>query len=616
MPNLTHASWYRRLVLVVAAALLSTAIVTMAASESASLPPVTNFWTQMGPDLNGGSPGDYFGHEIAMSADGTTVAVAGLFIDLVRMFRYDGANWNQLGGDIPSAFNVFTGSGLALSADGNTVLIGEEAEGRAVPDDGSATGSAKVFRYDGGSWVQLGGNINGLPADHLGEGAAMSADGNTIVVGAPRYGTIAPGVTRVYTFGGASWLQVGSDIVGDFDTGNAGSEVAINADGTLIAVAEPQANAGVLTEGTTRVYQFNGTGWSQFGNDLNGSVAQSWSGSSLAMSDDGLTLVIGAPGPGYPVFDHPGSATVWAYKSGSWVQVGPPILGDSAEDGFGTAVDINANGTTIAVGAGRYLDNGGGDGYARMYQLIGGQWLQVGATINDGPPGATFAGSIAISADAGRMAVGFDHFANNVGRVRVFEVPTCDGKAGTIFMSEGHSGIGTSGPDVIIGSVTADLIDGRGGDDLICGGDGVDRIRGGVGNDVIFGEGGSDRIYGQSGDDTITAGSGADRVWAGSGNDVVFGGGGQDRLRGGPGNDTIQGNHQSDTIHGEDGDDILRGAKGKDTLYGGNFNDQLYGGDNSDTLDGGFGVDTLDGQRGRDTCSDPNGAAATTYIRC
>jgi Ca2+-binding RTX toxin-like protein len=120
---------------------------------------------------------------------------------------------------------------------------------------------------------------------------------------------------------------------------------------------------------------------------------------------------------------------------------------------------------------------------------------------------------------------------------------------------------GTSGHDVILGSVFDDTIDARGGNDTVCGSTGHDTIYGGPGTDVIYGDG--------------TA-SGADTA---------------NNIFGGPGNDNLHGDIDADT---------LSGGPGADYLYGGPAGDDiLFGNDDSiaqqDHLDG-------EGADGPDNC--------------
>lgn len=111
-------------------------------------------------------------------------------------------------------------------------------------------------------------------------------------------------------------------------------------------------------------------------------------------------------------------------------------------------------------------------------------------------------------------------------------------------------------------------------------------INGTTGNDVLYGS-----IY-------------AYKILADYGNDVVYGG---------SGGDDIDGSYGADYLHGESGNDTLDGGYGTytDYLYGGSESDRLYGRNGDDVLVGGSGSDYLLGGSGDDrfvyeTYSDSN----------
>ena len=101
-----------------------------------------------------------------------------------------------------------------MSSDGNTVVIGAPGN----DDNGTDSGHARVYRYDGSTWTQLGADIDGEAAsDESGNSVAMSSDGNTVVIGASYNdgnGTNA-GHARVHRYNGSTWIQRGDDIDGE-----------------------------------------------------------------------------------------------------------------------------------------------------------------------------------------------------------------------------------------------------------------------------------------------------------------------------------------------------------------------------------------------------------------
>ena len=130
---------------------------------------VSNDWQQLGADIDGEAEGDESGWSVSLSADGSTVAIGapendgnGSNSGHVRVYRYIGSGWQQLGADIDGEAAVnYSGDSVSLSADGSTVAIG--APGNNGNGDGS--GHVRVYQYVNSTWVQLGTDIDGEAAD-------------------------------------------------------------------------------------------------------------------------------------------------------------------------------------------------------------------------------------------------------------------------------------------------------------------------------------------------------------------------------------------------------------------------------------------------------------------
>ena len=103
------------------------------------------------------------------------------------------------------------------------VLMLDELQQRAIHGQ-----SAKFYAGDG----QTG--------DQFGMAMAMSADGNTIVVGAPINGNDDVGAAYVFVRNGASWNQAAKLTASDtIRTNHLGLSVAISSNGSVIAVGAP-----------------------------------------------------------------------------------------------------------------------------------------------------------------------------------------------------------------------------------------------------------------------------------------------------------------------------------------------------------------------------------------
>ena len=145
------------------------------------------------------------------------------------------------------------GASIALSADGNTALVG-------APHDGGLAGGAWVFVRAGAQWIQQGPKLiageQALPGSSgdCGEGegegeacgfggsVALSADGNTAVIGSPaENGKL--GAAWVFTRGGEVWSEQAELLPGAGEVGSAGHfgrAVALSGDGQEAMVAAPQ----------------------------------------------------------------------------------------------------------------------------------------------------------------------------------------------------------------------------------------------------------------------------------------------------------------------------------------------------------------------------------------
>ncbi len=133
------------------------------------------------------------------------------------------------------------GTSVALSADGNTALIGgigDEPHGKPME------GAAWVFTRSGSTWTQQGPKLTG--GGEQGEGqfgisVALSADGNTALIGGINDETASKqvGAAWIFTRSGSTWTQQGPKLTGGSEegtNGRFGKSVALSADGNTALV--------------------------------------------------------------------------------------------------------------------------------------------------------------------------------------------------------------------------------------------------------------------------------------------------------------------------------------------------------------------------------------------
>jgi len=116
--------------------------------------------------------------------------------------------WTQIGEDIVGEYyDDYSGTSVSLSADGETLAIGAD---RNDGINGSSSGHVRVYRLDANQdWKKIGDDIDGEDAgDRSGFSVSLSADGMTVAIGAPRNDGI--GHVRVYRLGddNLAWKKI------------------------------------------------------------------------------------------------------------------------------------------------------------------------------------------------------------------------------------------------------------------------------------------------------------------------------------------------------------------------------------------------------------------------
>jgi FG-GAP repeat len=315
------------------------------------------------------------------------------------------------------------GSSVALSADGNTLLVG-------APHDANANrGAAWFFTRSGSTWVKQGTELTGVEGmaasgeeqcaeeapEEAGECAfgasvALSADGNTALIGEPS-ATVRPGSAWVFKRTGsgaeAKWARAmilpgeGAGVGGRF-----GKSVALSADGATALVGDPSANG---QRGDAWVFALSGASATAQGTLTDPQAAHfDHVGRSVALSGDGNTALIGVPGRA----SYAGAALVFTRTGESWSRAGGELTGE-AELGaarFGKSVALSGDGETALVG-GQNDDNdiGAAWGFVRSGESFVAQGGKLVAPPEEGvsaPPSVHFGTSVALSGNGAFALIG------------------------------------------------------------------------------------------------------------------------------------------------------------------------------------------------------------------
>ena len=292
---------------------------------------------------DGFAEGDQFGYSLALSSDGNTLAVGAIGEDsnatgingnqadnsangsgAAYVFTRTGTTWSQQA-YVKSSMtrpNVLFGYSIGLSGNGDTLAVAEY-------DADRGKGALYVLTRSGGTWshqarIQAENAENG---DSLGYSLGISDDGNTIAAGAADEDCMIPGINQtgcdkdqpqdnssgaayVFVRSGTTWTQQAF-----IKASNPGKEdwfgvrIAISGDGNTVAVGAPnedsaakgingkQDDDSAFEAGAVYFFTRTGTTWAQqaYVKSSNTGAGDEF-GSSIALSEDGRTLLVGARG--------------------------------------------------------------------------------------------------------------------------------------------------------------------------------------------------------------------------------------------------------------------------------------------------------------------------------
>ena len=150
---------------------------------------INNVWTQIGSDLDGESADDHSGLGVALSSDGSVIAIGARDNDgngsdsgHVRVYRNINNIWTQIGSDLDGeSAGDRSGIAVALSSDGSVIAIGADGN----DGNGSDSGHVRVYRNINNVWTQIGWDVDGESSgDSSGWAVALSSDGSVIAIGA------------------------------------------------------------------------------------------------------------------------------------------------------------------------------------------------------------------------------------------------------------------------------------------------------------------------------------------------------------------------------------------------------------------------------------------------
>ncbi len=288
------------------------------------------------------------------------------------------------------------GSSVSLSSDGKTALIG-------ALGTNNFTGGAYVFQRSADGWA-LAATLaasDGAREDAFGSAVALSSDGNTALIGAPGKND-TQGEAYAFTRSGATWNEQQKLIASGGASGDYfGSSVALSSDGNTALIGAYGKDG---FEGAAYAFARYSGFWNQQ-QELTASdrAPNNRFGYSVTLSAGGNMALIGAPKSNLE-----GAAYAFTSSDGSWSQQQEQqeltAWDGAASDQFGISVSLSSDGNTALIGA----DNrNSGQGAAYAFTSSDGSWSpQQKLIASGGASGDYFGSSVALSNDGNAALIG------------------------------------------------------------------------------------------------------------------------------------------------------------------------------------------------------------------
>lgn len=305
--------------------------------------------------------------------------------------------------------------GYSVSVSGDVAVVGA----RWDDDGGSRSGSAYVYRFEGGAWVETAKLTasNAEADDYFGEAVAVSGD--VALIGAPGNDDISflAGAAYVFRYNGSNWIEEAKLTASDAAAGDMfGFSAAINGDRAIVG-ARWNDDAG-SNSGSAYVFRFNGTHWIEEAK-LTASNAAAGDDFGTSVSISGEVAIVGAP-DNDAAGSNAGSAYIFRFSGADWVEQAMLNASDAAaEDLFGESVSIS--GEAAIVGARLDDDAGTSSGSAYIFRFNGVNWVEEAKlTASDGAAFDAFGDHVAIDGDAAVVSTPYASIAGVSGAAYVF----------------------------------------------------------------------------------------------------------------------------------------------------------------------------------------------------
>ena len=432
--------------------------------------------------MTGIANSDLFGSDTTLSADGNILAVGAYNSDVnssysgqVTLYHWKNSAWEALGSRINGISSTQTGYSIALSSDGTKLVVGS-------PYHNSQTGYVTVYELadyqndapevlNSTAILSKSSSITLLPYVNDQEN-----DSYTITINQPSNGTAVVSNTKiiytpnqnfagqdyvtfqasdgnnissvatitlnVYNFFYPEGFQVGEEIIGEAKDDYFGGSIAINDDGSIIAIGSSLNDSNGTDSGEVKIFKNTNDSWVQIGN-LNGAGANSSFGTKLALNGIGNQILINGKylyqydetswilshefnmNPTSVEIDYSGNVILFQFSS--TVEVYKKYGSDwhKTDQNFTniTRSALSQDGTSLVITDGNDDTAASNTGKVTVYNLVEHTWNQTGQVLYGTDSGDNFGNVIAFSGDGKTLVVNSpnnDTAGSNYGKVTTY----------------------------------------------------------------------------------------------------------------------------------------------------------------------------------------------------
>jgi hypothetical protein len=370
-----------------------------------------------------GAVEDLFGYSVAISGDYAIVGTPydddnGSHSGSAYTFKWDGTAWVQQQKLLASDGAASDSFGYSVSISGDYAVVGALSD----DDNGADSGSAYIFKWNGTAWVEQQKLLasDGAAKDYFG---VVAICGDYVIVGAylDDSSRIDAGSAYIFKRDVTTWTQQAKLTASDGATEDYFGLVAISGDYAIVG-AYGDDDKGTYS-GSAYIFHWDGTMWTQQQKLLaSDGAASDYFGQSVSISGD--YAIVGAP------YDddngsHSGSAYIFYRDGTTWLQQAKLLISDGyANDWFGCSVSIS--GDYAIVGANGDDSSRIDAGSAYIFKRDVTTWTQQAKlTATDGATEDYFGTFVAIDTDSSSYSaiVGIysnNLFTNNFGAAYVF----------------------------------------------------------------------------------------------------------------------------------------------------------------------------------------------------